>query len=301
MHDSRSTAETLRWVSDGPVFRRLEIKGTVADIPFTHTITVYDGIDRVDGGINFDFGGDGAYLGPQMEDDDPDYAFSIQDERKLCLAFESPFRKMCSASPFWIGEVAGSRAAGASWVGLEDDHGRGFSLINRGTRGYHLDREKGILRNVLAWGPREWIYASDDSITRGRSRYTALRGEHIYKYSLFPYKSRTDAERAAMEAALPLFAVWRDGAGGSLPSPWSALSVEPKSVMVTAFLVRDGAVCARLWNASDDEVTAKITTVMGGRISSVPLGFDGTGEDLPKSQLKLAPWGVSAIRIDYRK
>ena len=104
-----------------------------------------------------------------------------------------------------------------------------------------------------------------------------------------------------MKAALPLSAIWRGGVGEKLPAPWSAISVEPKSIMVTAFLVRDGSVYARLWNASDNEVKAKIATAYDSRISSVPLGFVGTGEYLPNSKIKLAPWGVSAVMIDCRR
>ncbi len=306
-HDSRDSACRVRWIADGPVFNRLEVEGSVAGLPFVQTLTEYRGIGRIDGEVKIDFGADGAYLGPQSEDDGPGFPYSVQDNKKLCLALESSNERMYCSSPFWIGEVKGERAASASWAGLEDDDGQGLALINRGTRGYHLDRDTGVFRNVLAWGPREWIYASDDSITRGRSKYTMLRGEETFRYAVAPYVSRIEAEIAAMEAALPIIAIWREGERGDMPPPFSAFSIAPKSVaprsvVVTAFLVRGGALYARLLNASDDEVTAEIVTAEiitaeGGPVYSAPLGLGGRGEELTGSRLRFPPWGVRAVQI----
>ncbi len=297
-YDSRASVDGVRWIDDGPVFRRLEATGAIAGLRFIQTLTLYGAIGRIDVGVRVDFGDDGIYLGPQIPDDEPGRASSIQDERKLCLAFASSLPRMCCASPFWIGDCRGERAASASWVGLEGANGGGFALINRGTRGYHFDRASGIIRNVLAWGPREWIYASDDSITRGRSAYTALRGRQSFDCAVAPYVSRGNAERSAIELALPLRAMWCGAGRGSLDRPWSALSVAPGSVVVTALLVRGDALYARLWNASDRPAAARVKTAAHGRVFRVSLGLDGAGEELPDNQIRLAPWGVAAVRID---
>jgi len=298
LHDSRSSINAVTWIDDGPVFRRLEIRGSIAGIPLVHTLTMYHGIGRIDGRVRFDFGEDGVFLGPRMEDTNTDEAYSIQDERKLCLCLVSPYRDMYCASPFWAGKMKGHRAAGASWAGLKGKNRRGIALINRGTRGYHLDRAGGAFRNVLAWGPREWIYASRDSITRGRSPYTALTGTHEYEYSIAPYPSHAGAFLAAECSFLPLRARWNDGGDrGGLPSSWSALSVESTSVIVTAFLVRNGALHARVLNASDDTVNTRIGSDLTGKLCSVPLGFDGTADELPGGRISLDPWGVRSVRI----
>ncbi|MBN1574792.1 MAG: hypothetical protein JW984_16470 [Deltaproteobacteria bacterium] len=300
-HDSRDSASNVKWVADGPVFSRIEVEGSVAGLSFIQTLTEYRGTGRIAGRVGIDFGEEGAYLGPQIEDDEPGRACSVQDERKLCLALKSSKKRMWCASPFWIGEIKGERAASASWVGIEDGDGRGLALINRGTRGYYLDRNTGVFRNVLAWGPKEWIYASDDSITRGRSKYTMLRGKETFRYAIAPYASREEAEIAAAEVRLPLLAIFRGGGQdeerGELPPPFSALSVSPKSVIITAFLVRGGEIYARLWNGSDGKVEAEIVTAEGGPVYSAPLGLGVGGEELTGSRLTIPPWGIRAVRI----
>jgi hypothetical protein len=194
--------------------------------------------------VVLDFG-EGVYLGPQLEDDRPERAMSVQDEKKLCLAFATPLSRAWCDSPFLVAPTGGERMVGLHGVGLEDGDGAGVAFFHRGTPGYHLDRREGVLRNVLAWGPREWIYASDNSVTRGRSRYTALRGRQEYEYAILPYTprgARFVLPRAALDFRLPCRWQMLQALSGRPAVPRSFLSVEPESVLATALFVHWGRV-----------------------------------------------------------
>ena len=155
-YDSRSSVQRVEVSEEGPVCCRYRIEGEVAGIPFCQTVTLYRAMPRIDGRVVLDFG-DGVYLGPQMEDDRPERAMSVQDEKKLCLAFATPLGQAWCDSPFLVARTGRESIVGLHGVGLEDGDGAGVAFFHRGTPGYHLDRREGVLRNVLAWGPREWM------------------------------------------------------------------------------------------------------------------------------------------------
>ena len=280
-HDSRSGVQRVTQVVEGPVFNRYQLEGEVAGVPFCQHTTLYRDLARVDGQVTFDFGA-GVYLGPQMADDRPDRAMAVQDDKKLAVALISPLQTAYCDSPFLVSETHGENLVGLHWAGLEGD-GLGVALLNRGTRGYHLDRERGMLRNVLGWGPEEWTYASDNSISRGRSRYTTLQGCHTYEYAFYPYRSRLEAQRAALDYNLPCQSLLATGqAGAMLPPAISFLTVEPDEALVTALLLQEGQVHARLWNCSDHEITARLRPSLGQ-------------EALPGGAFRLGPWQVRTV------
>ncbi len=292
-HDSGGSLESIELREQQPVFSRYLIQGRVADVPFQQSVTMYRDLPRIEFRVEFDFG-DGCYLGPQMADHMPELAYYVQDEKKLCANFESPLRRAFCDSPFLLAEPQGPRVIGLSLLALDDEDGRGVALLHRGTPGYHVDREAGVVRNVLAWGPREWLYASDDSITPGRSRYTALRGRHVYEYAVLPFSSRLEALRAAVDYAIPCAVVSAGGTGG-LPSTASLLEVGPDGILLSALFVQGGAVYARLWNASDRERRAAIRT--GGRLRTRPLSL--YLEEVPTSDgLSLRPWGIQTVQLE---
>ena len=198
--------------------------------------------------LELDFGRE-TYLGPQLEDARPGTPYYVDDARKLCLNFETPLRRAVVPSPFLLSESTGERLIGLPGLFLEDDSGGGLAFLNRGTPGYHLDRQAGVLRNVLAWAPREWLYASDDSLTQGRSRYLALRGRHAYEHAVAPCSSRLEALRAGLDYQLPCLAMAVEASAGPLPPVGSFLAVEPEGIVLTALFGRMGAstpVCGTL-------------------------------------------------------
>jgi len=298
-HDSRRGVRRVDRVEEGPVCRRYRVEGEIAGVEFVQTLTLYRRLARIGGRVELDFGMEGVYLGPQMEDERADRAMSVQDERKLCLAFRSPLGRTWCGSPFLLAEARTDRIVGLRWVGLEDGEGRGIAFLNRGTPGYHVERRDGatLLRNVLAWGPREWIYASDNSITRGRSRYTPLRGRHGYVYALLPYASRLAAERAAWDFRLPCLVQPLPGSAGGRVESRSFLTVEPDSVLATALFVHGRGLYLRLWNPSPREAVAVVRVEGGGPPAPVDLDLRRTRRPLPEGRVGLRPWGIQTLSV----
>ncbi len=351
-YNSLLSTKTAKWVANGPVLYSLELEGNVADLPFILTLKMYSGVKRIDASVRFDFGDGPTYLGPQMDDYPQGTPYSIHDEAKLCVSFNVPAECICCKSPFWISEVSGERITGAPWIGLESDerkhpgeHKREhLAFINRGNRGYHWNKEEHRLRQVLAWAPREWIYASDDSFTRGKSAFTALSGTRTFEFAIAPYEDRIEAERHSMNYATPLIAIRQDssevGASKSIqtsntkPSDHiqssSALVVDSEKIFVTAFLVQNGNIIARLWNASGNEVKSALQShpnvplfekVPISRSSSAPgskpapasasasrsgqgskAGSEPNAEclswrNIDGHKLTLRPWGIHTLKI----
>jgi len=298
-YDSRSSVRRVEVSEEGPVLCRYRIAGEVAGIPFCQTVTLYRTLPRIDGRVVLDFG-DGVYLGPQLEDDRPERAMSVQDEKKLCLAFATPLSRAWCNSPFLVAPTGGERMVGLHGIGLEDGDGAGVAFFHRGTPGYHLDRREGVLRNVLAWGPREWIYASDNSVTRGRSRYTALRERQEYEYAILPYTprgARFVLPRAALDFQLPCRWQMLQALSVRPAVPRSFLSVEPESVLATALFVHRGRAYIRLWNASGQEAVAAIRTPWVREWHPVNLRLRRDGAPLPSDNIPLPPWGIRTLEI----
>ncbi len=293
-YDSRSSVRRVEIGEEGPVYCRYRIEGEVAGIPFRQTVTLYRALPRIDGRVVLDFG-DGVYLGPQREDDRPERAMSVQDEKKLCLAFATPLDRAWCDSPFLVAPTDRESIIGLHGVGLEDGDGAGVAFFHRGTPGYHLDRREGVLRNVLAWGPREWIYASDDSVTRGRSRYAALRGRQEYEYAILPYPTRPEALRAAADFHLPCRCQPLRRPSDRPSAPRSFLSVEPEAVLATALFVHRGRIYLRLWNASGQETAAAVRAGWARQCTPVDLRLRPDGEPVPPDRILLPPWGIRTV------
>ncbi|HPN92182.1 MAG TPA: hypothetical protein PLC73_05220 [Rectinema sp.] len=351
-YNSLLSTKSAKWVANGPALYALEVEGDVADLPFILTLKMYSGVKRIDASVRFDFGDGPTYLGPQMDDYPPGTPYSIHDEAKLCVSFNVPAECICCKSPFWISEVSDERITGAPWIGLECDE-RGnpgehtrehLAFINRGNRGYHWNKEEHRLRQVLAWAPREWIYASDDSFTRGKSAFTALSGTRTFEFAIAPYADRVEAERHSMNFATPLIAIWQDSSGAEAsksaptsntkPSDYiqscSALELDSEKVFITAFLVQNGNIIARLWNASGNEVTSALqshpnvplfekvptsrsSSAPGSKPDSAPNSGSSSGQDskagpepnaespswrsIEGNKLSLRPWGIHTLKI----
>ncbi len=300
-HDSRASVRRVERVADGPVCTRYRIEGEIAGIPFCQTVTLYRALPRIDGRVVLDFGEEGVYLGPQIEDDRPDRAMSVQDEKKLCLAFATPLRRAWCDSPFLLAPTGRENIAGVHGVGLEDEDGVGVVFLHRGTPGYHLDRREGVLRNVLAWGPREWVYASEDSVTRGRSRYAALRGRQAYEYAILPCTSRLCRARFILPYTLPCLCQPLRGPSALRSAPPSFLSVAPDPVLATALFVHQGRVYLRLWNASGQETAASVSGEWVGELAPVDLRLRQIGGVVrPGDCISLPPWGIQTVQVGCR-
>jgi len=312
-HDSREGRPRVRLLADGTVFRRFEVRGDVAGIPFRERVILYRDLPRVDFRVEFDFG-DGSLFGPQMADHRPDEAYFVQDEKKLCVNVETPFRRALYESPYLLDRTRGGRIVGLGFVGLEDDAGRGMALLNRGTRGHHFDGRRGptgvcLLRQVLAWAPAYWLYAGEDFIEPIQTHYTYMMGRSSYEFALVPYESEWEVLRASWDYLLPVLWASVEASKGRLPASAGFLSVGPEPVLLTALFASgrraggsDGAFYARLWNVSGRRRRAVLRS--GGRLRAVPCDLDlrpGDGDGDPRSALSLRPWGIQTVRLQGLK
>jgi hypothetical protein len=312
-HDSREGRPRVRLLADGTVFRRFEVRGDVAGIPFRERVILYRDLPRVDFRVEFDFG-DGSLFGPQMADHRPDEAYFVQDEKKLCVNVETPFRRALYESPYLLDRTRGGRIVGLGFVGLEDDAGRGMALLNRGTRGHHFDGRRGptgvcLLRQVLAWAPAYWLYAGEDFIEPIQTHYTYMMGRSSYEFALVPYESEWEVLRASWDYLLPVLWASVEASKGRLPASAGFLSVGPEPVLLTALFASgrraggsDGAFYARLWNVSGRRRRAVLRS--GGRLRAVPCDLDlrpGAGDGDPRSALSLRPWGIQTVRLQGLK
>jgi len=297
-HDrlERSTVERILLEEEGPTLRRYRVEGRIADLSFVQWLTAIPDLSRIDLTTEIDFGS-GSHPGPQMADHRSELAYYIQDHRKLCLNFESEFQRSFCDSPFLLAEPTGARITAGSLLGLEHGEDSCLAIHHRGTPGWHLDRESGLARNVLAWGPEQWLYASDDSISPGRSRYTAVRGLHRYRHQVAQPGSRLEALRSAHDFRLPVLSVEITSGAGKRSAPWSFLAIEPETVVLTALFARDGRTHARLWNASDEATDAAL---IGG--SAVDAGVSLLLEEQACCGWpRLRPWGIQTLRLDHAR
>jgi hypothetical protein len=301
LYDSLSSMKEPEWIANGPVIYILKVEGNVAELPFILTLRMYPGIKRIDASVRFDFGDGPTYLGPQIDDYPPGTPYSIRDEAKLCVAFRVDADCICCKSPFWISEVFNERITGVNWIGLESSERDHLVFINRGNRGYHWDKKRNILRQVLAWAPREWIYASDDSFTRGKSAFTALSGIHTFDFAIAPYSNRIEAERESINYTTPMVAVWQNINNTKMPdyiTSSTAFMVDSDKIFVTAFLVQNGNIIARLWNASENEVTCSLRSY-----SNKPIFVKETGSkinswcSIKNNMFSFRPWGIYIFKI----
>jgi len=295
-HDSREAVASVQTLEDTPDPRRYLVEGRIADIPFRQWNAFHPSLARLEFRLELDFGPE-TYLGPQLEDSRPGTPYYVDDGRKLCLNFATSSHRAIVPSPFLMSESASDRLIGLPGLFLEDEGGGGLAFLNRGTPGYHLDRRAGVLRNVLAWGPREWLYASDDSVTYGRSRYLALRGRHAYEYAVALCSSRLEALRASLGYQLPCLAMAVEASAGPLPLVGSFLAVEPEGIVLTALFGQNGGIYARLWNPSAQEPQASLGSG-GERLRLRPVTLDLREEGAPANAVTMRPWGIQTVRIE---
>lgn len=292
-HDSRD-ASRATLTHDGPVFRRYLVEGNLAAMPFRQWITMYRDLPRIDVRLDLDFG-EGSLFGPSGPGSGSDAPYYLQDDRKLCVNLESQLSRCVYDSPFLLAEAEGPRLNALGWAGLERGDGQGMAYLHRGTLGCHLDREAGVLRNVLAWAPARWLYASADFVRGRPSLHTILRGRHTYEYALTPYASPGQAARRAADYRLPLTLTLGDRSPGVLPSRGSFLEVEPEEVLLSALFVQKGALYARLWNASPEPQEATLRSGAELRLHATRLDLTGK---VPIERTALRPWGIHTLQLE---
>jgi alpha-mannosidase len=290
--DSKGAGNMPVVTADGDILCRWELSGTIACIPYTQTYTFYKKLARIDVEAEFAFD-ENRTFGPEPSDGKGFYAM---DGKKLCVCFPLCKGSVIRSAPFISEETRSETFIGNNWAGIEHD-GSGLAVICPGARGFHYDKETGILRLVLAWLPSSWMYASDDSFTPNGSKYVRLKGIHRFRYSLLPYENRLDAARCAEEVRLPVsYIVGSHTPLSNPPDKPGFFSVSPDEVLLSALFVRHGRIFARLYNPTGIALEAELLSPFPLKISTCDMALDSS-ISVPDGKIRLRPYGVQTIGI----
>ncbi len=290
--DSKKTGSTPVATADGDIFCRWELSGKLAGIPCTQAYTFYKNLARIDVEAGFTFD-ENLTFGPEPSDGKGFYAM---DGKKLCVCFPLCKGSVIRSAPF-ISEVTNIETfIGNNWAGIEHD-GSGLAVICPGARGFHYDKDAGILRLALAWSPPSWMYASDDSFSPNGSKYVKLNGIHRFRYSLLPYKNRLEAIKCAEETRLPAsFALCSQTLSENPIDKLSFFSVSPDEVLLSALFVRHGRIFARLYNPTGRPLQAGLHSPFPLKIYSCDMALDNF-TPVPDGRIRIRPYGVQTIGI----
>jgi hypothetical protein len=292
LFDSKGTGNMPVVKADGDIFSRWELSGNFTGLFYLQKFTFYKKLARIDVETVFTFD-ENVTFGPEPSDGKGFYAM---DGKKLCVCFPLCKGSVIRSVPFMSEETNTEHFIGNNWAGIEHD-GSGLALICPGARGFHYDKETGILKLVLAWSPSSWMYASDDSFTPNGSKYVRLKGIHRFRYSLLLYKNRLEAIRCAEETRLPVsFAVVSQTPLANQPDKPGFFSVSPDEILLSALFVRDSRIFGRLYNPTGSALEAELLSPLPLKISTCNMALD-SGISVPDGKIRLRPYGVQTIGI----
>ena len=290
--DSKNSSKSQIVHTDGDIFSRWELSGTLAGMPYTQIYTLYKKLARIDVETEFAFD-EKLTFGPEPGDGK---GFYSMDEKKLCACFTVPRGAIICSAPFIAQETASDNFIGNNWAGIETG-GKGLAVICAGARGFHYDRDTSILRLVLAWSPKSWMYASDDSFSPNGSKFVRLKGRHRFRYSLLPYNNRIEAIKCAEEIRLPVACSLMNRAfSPNQPAKSGFFMVMPEEVLLASLFVRHGRIFGRLYNPTGSTLDAELISHMPLKISTCDMALDKC-MPVPDGKIRLRPYGVQTIGI----
>ncbi|MGQ9681232.1 MAG: hypothetical protein ACUVX9_01710 [Anaerolineae bacterium] len=282
--DSRTMPAAIEVVANGSLFTRWRLHSTLGAIHFSQYLTLYRHLHRLDVDLELDFG-QGVPAGPQPEDGEGYYA---RDEEKVCAVLQFGRGRLLRSLPFLTAETHLGRFTTTGWASVESVEGN-LALLTQGSRGCAYDPEEGLLRLVLAWSPRRWIYDGG-----GRSQ---LAGRYAYRFALLPYKERDEAMTEAEQYWLPPVALVGESGARTGEGEGSLLAVEPDVAHLTALFVHDGALHVRLWNASSETTEVRIPSALLRPRLWLPVDLQLRAVGSPGQRFVMPPWGVQTLRL----
>ena len=299
-HDSRLEQAAVFLLSTGPVADFYAVEGTVGDIPFVQEIAFFHGLPRVDFQVVFDFGA-GRFFGPQKEESAPGKAYYVQNEKKLNLNFiTAPADSVLAGGAYLVEQRKSEDLSATGFIAAGGLLEGEWSLLRPGTCGYRWVRESGLLQAVLAWAPREWLYASEDSIRVGGSKYTMLRGKYSYRYALLAGVAEAGAlVRAADDFANPFLGrtVSAEERPLDVSTSRAPLQLNPDAPTVTALFAHAGKTYLRLCNYSQGN--KELFFENGWKVRPVNLRLEPEGSARPR--ISLAPGKIQTLQIIGRE
>ena len=223
--------------------------------------------------------------GPQPEDGEGYYA---RDEEKVCAVLQFGRGRLLRSLPFLTAETHLGRFATTGWVSVESGEGN-LALLTQGSRGCAYDPEKGLLRLVLAWSPRQWIYDGG-----GRSQ---LAGRCACRLALLPYTARDEAMTEAEQYWLPPIALVGEPGAPAGGGEGSLLAVEPDAARLSAVFVHEGALYMRLWNASSEPTEARVRSALLRPSQWLPVDLRLRPAGSPGKEFAIPSWGLQTWRL----
>lgn len=195
------------------------------------------------------------------------------------------------------------------WVDASDGE-HGLAVLHRGTPEYELiagnELAITLLRSV------GWLSRQDLSTRSGpagpalETPGAQLPGDHVLRFALFPHAGdwRAGAVHEASERhALPLRSIGVRGHVGDLAPTGSALSVEPRGVVLSSLATLDGRTECRVYNTTGAQTDARIRVGTPLRIGE-PGTVDLFGQPLARLTTEngaivvpLRPWEIATVRI----
>jgi alpha-mannosidase len=195
------------------------------------------------------------------------------------------------------------------WVDASDGT-IGLAVLHRGTPEYELidggELAVTLLRSV------GWLSRQDLATRSGpagpaiETPGAQLAGDHALRLALYPHEgdwARGRVHDASEAFSLPLRGVGTRGHEGPLPSSGGCLRVTPGAVRLSSLAGLDGRVECRVYNASDDTVTARIDVAEPLDVRS-PARIDLLGRELERLdalgsaiEVRLRGREIATIRI----
>jgi hypothetical protein len=270
----------------GPLFTRWRLHGSLGAIRFSQELTLYRHVPRIDIEAVLDFG-EGALAGPQLEDGEGYYA---RDEEKVCAILPLGRGTLLRSLPFLFAETRVHRFPMTGLAAVEGEGGK-LALVTPGSRGCVYDPERGLLRLVLAWSPRRWIYDGG-----GRP---VLRGRHTFRCALLPYGQREEALAGAELYRLPPVAIVGKEWGPAGAGEGSLLEIGPATVRLSALFANDGALYLRLWNASTATASVELRSAIVAPGRWLPVDLWLRADASCSDPFTLPSWGVRTLRYAW--
>lgn len=148
------------------------------------------------------------------------------------------------------------------------DSSRGFTMINRGLVEYSAEESNNgiilsltLLRSV-GWIGREFFVTATYKIPTPDAQ---CLGKHEFEYAIYPHSGTWESANSWLYAHnfnAPLEIIETDIHSGNLPNTFSLFSIEPSEIVVSAVkkAENDSAMIVRMFNISDRQIIAKLTT-----------------------------------------
>ena len=316
-HSSADSTAEIKILENGPLRVRVEIKGTIAEHPFTQILTATQGQRRIDLHAVIDWKGNpgiGNEYAQTVRWKPEEYKKAFYDDSyKLLTLFplNLPSQKVYVNAPF---DVTESKLPDTffqtwdsiknnivqSWVDVTDGTGSyGMALFTDHTTSYAHGKNHPLGLTMAYSGIGLW------------GRNYSITGPTSIQYALLPHEGRWDKSGIWMEAAglnEPMIAA-RTNSFSENPER-SMISISGGDVEVTTLLLEDSALLVRMFNAgsninvrkiSFDAVVDKVEAVQlnGEQISSLQVYPESSGRSYV--QLAIPRFGIQTLKVHVRK